>query len=83
MVKLLGVLIIIVGFALKLNNITTILLAALVTALTGGLGGLQKPGLYAAAGVLWRGFRADLPDLRQCGYVHGPGARYRPDSAAH
>lgn len=38
MVKLLGVLIIIVGFALKLNNITTILLAALVTALTGGLG---------------------------------------------
>lgn len=38
MLKLLGVLIIIVGFALKLNNITTILLAALVTALTGGLG---------------------------------------------
>ncbi len=38
MLKLLGVLIIIVGFALKLNNITTIILAALVTALAGGLG---------------------------------------------
>lgn len=38
MIKLLGVAIIIVGFALGLNNITVILLAALVTALVGGLG---------------------------------------------
>ena len=38
MIKLLGVAIIIVGFALGLNNITVILLAALVTALAGGLG---------------------------------------------
>ncbi|MBR6678311.1 MAG: DUF969 domain-containing protein [Oscillospiraceae bacterium] len=38
MIKLLGVAIIIVGFALGLNNITVIMLAALVTALVGGLG---------------------------------------------
>ena len=38
MIKLLGVLIVVLGFALKLNNIMVIMLAALVTALTGGLG---------------------------------------------
>ena len=38
MIKLLGVAIIVVGFALGLNNITVIMLAALVTALVGGLG---------------------------------------------
>lgn len=38
MIKLLGVLIVILGFALNLNNIMVIMLAALVTALTGGLG---------------------------------------------
>lgn len=38
MLKLLGVVIIVVGFALGMNNITVILLAALVTAMTGGLG---------------------------------------------
>ena len=38
MIKLLGVFIVIIGFALNLNNIAIIMLAALVTALTGGLG---------------------------------------------
>lgn len=38
MVKLLGVVIIVAGFALRMNNITVILLAAVVTAITGGLG---------------------------------------------
>lgn len=38
MIKLLGVLIVIVGFALGINAIAIIMIAALVTALVGGLG---------------------------------------------
>ena len=38
MIKLLGVLIVILGFALRMNNVLVIMLAALVTALAGGLG---------------------------------------------
>jgi uncharacterized membrane protein len=38
MIKLLGVLIVILGFALKLDSILVIALAALVTAMVGGLG---------------------------------------------
>src|SRR5699024_1524403 len=37
-IKLLGILIIIVGFTLKMDSILIILLAAVVTAFTGGLG---------------------------------------------
>jgi uncharacterized membrane protein len=37
-IKLLGVLIVILGFALKLDSILIIVLAMIVTALTGGLG---------------------------------------------
>ena len=38
MIKLLGVAIVVLGFALGLNNIAVVMLAALVTALVGGLG---------------------------------------------
>ncbi len=38
MIKLLGVLIVIIGFAIKMNPISIIMIAALVTSLTGGLG---------------------------------------------
>ena len=38
MIKLLGVLIVVLGFALRLNNVMVVMLAALVTALVGGLG---------------------------------------------
>ena len=38
MIKLLGVLIVVIGFALRLNNVMVVMLAALVTALVGGLG---------------------------------------------
>ena len=37
-ITLIGIVIVIVGFALKLDNILTILVAAVVTALVGGLG---------------------------------------------
>ena len=38
MIKLLGVWIVVIGFALRLNNVMVVMLAALVTALVGGLG---------------------------------------------
>ncbi len=38
MIKLLGVAIVVLGFALGLNNVAVVMLAALVTALVGGLG---------------------------------------------
>ena len=38
LVKLIGILIVIIGFALKLDSILIILVAAIVTAITGGLG---------------------------------------------
>ena len=38
LIKLLGVLIVIVGFALKLDSILIVISAAIVTALVGGLG---------------------------------------------
>ncbi|MEG2288401.1 MAG: DUF969 domain-containing protein [Clostridium sp.] len=38
LIKLLGILIVIVGFALKMDSITIIITAAVVTAVTGGLG---------------------------------------------
>ncbi|MCE5235855.1 MAG: DUF969 family protein [Clostridiaceae bacterium] len=38
MIKLIGVFIVVIGFALNINPIATIILAALVTALTGGIG---------------------------------------------
>lgn len=38
MIKLLGVLIVIIGFAIKMNPISIIMAAALVTSITGGLG---------------------------------------------
>lgn len=38
LIKLVGILIVIVGFAIKMDSILTIMLAALVTALIGGLG---------------------------------------------
>ena len=38
MIKLIGIAIIIIGFALKFNSIATIFIAMIVTALIGGLG---------------------------------------------
>ena len=42
LLKLLGIVIVIAGFALKLDSILVILVAAVVTALVGGLGP-QRP----------------------------------------
>lgn len=52
LLKLLGIVIVIAGFALKLDSILVILVAAVVTALVGGLG--RSPCWKRWAAPLWQ-----------------------------
>lgn len=52
LLKLLGIVIVIAGFALKLDSILVILVAAVVTALVGGLGPVTLLERWAAP--LWQ-----------------------------
>ena len=52
LLKLLGIVIVIAGFALKLDSILVILVAAVVTALVGGLGPVTL--LETLAAPLWQ-----------------------------
>lgn len=55
LLKLLGVLIVIIGFALKLDSILIIVAAALVTALVGGIGPVELLEIFGSTFVANRG----------------------------
>ncbi len=73
--KLLGVLVVIVGFALKLDNILIIVLAAVVTAIVGGLGFIPTIELVGSAFVSNRSMLIFVAILLVTGTLERNGLR--------